>query len=193
MQWAVVSIPLPSIGIAEESLSYSDAAIADKWMHGWMESTRAAQGTLHVMRFSDGMYCLTRKIGWSPNDNKKNLPAVDVPLGFVTDFASIPRVFWSALPRDGSYTYAAIIHDFLYWTQATTREAADDVFYEAMLDFKVNPIAREAIFTAVRLAGGSAWDQNRKLKASGEKRLLKLLPADPTISWETWKVDAENF
>ena len=193
MQWAVAATPIPSTVISEDILSYSDATVADKWIKVWMESTRAAHGTLHVMRFSDGMYCLTRRIGWSPNDNKKNLRAVAVPVGLVTDFASIPRVFWSVLPRDGKYTYAAIIHDFLYWTQGTTRESADEVFYEAMLDFEVNPVAREAIYSAVRLAGGSAWDKNQKLKASGEKRLLKVLPSDPTISWETWKKEAKHF
>jgi len=29
------------------------------------------------------------------------------PAGFVTDFASISRLFWTLLPRDGEYTYPA--------------------------------------------------------------------------------------
>lgn len=36
-----------------------------------------------------------------------------VPAGFVTDFASVPRVFVWLLPRYGDYTWAAILHDYL--------------------------------------------------------------------------------
>ena len=39
---------------------------------------------------------------------------VQVPKGFVTDGASIPRIFWVYLPRHGKYTKAAVVHDFLY-------------------------------------------------------------------------------
>ena len=36
-----------------------------------------------------------------------------VPAGFVTDFASVPRVFVWLLPRYGRWTQAAILHDYL--------------------------------------------------------------------------------
>ena len=39
---------------------------------------------------------------------------VHVPVGFITDFASVPWVLWSWLPSWGKYGKAAIIHDFLY-------------------------------------------------------------------------------
>lgn len=38
---------------------------------------------------------------------------VKVPKGFLTDGASVPRVFWSFLPPWGLYGQAAILHDFL--------------------------------------------------------------------------------
>jgi hypothetical protein len=41
--------------------------------------------------------------------------------GFVTDFASIPTVFTSfGLGPNGRYSKAAIVHDYLYWSQGCT-------------------------------------------------------------------------
>jgi hypothetical protein len=40
---------------------------------------------------------------------------INVPIGFKTDFASVPRLLWSIIPRWGKYGNAAVIHDFLYW------------------------------------------------------------------------------
>lgn len=36
-----------------------------------------------------------------------------VPLGFITDLASVPRVLWALLPPHGRYAKAAILHDYL--------------------------------------------------------------------------------
>lgn len=36
-----------------------------------------------------------------------------VPRGFITDAASIPRVFWPLLPPLGPYTDGAVLHDWL--------------------------------------------------------------------------------
>ncbi|MDI5166053.1 DUF1353 domain-containing protein, partial [Salmonella enterica subsp. enterica serovar Montevideo] len=33
---------------------------------------------------------------------------IEVPVGFVTDLATVPRIFWSLLPPDGEYAKAAI-------------------------------------------------------------------------------------
>ena len=54
---------------------------------------------------------------------------ITVPFGFVTDFASVPRLLWSLFPPIGRYGYAAVFHDFVYWEQdAITRKEADRVF-----------------------------------------------------------------
>ncbi len=40
---------------------------------------------------------------------------LEVPAGFVTDFASIPRIFWSLLsPTDLRYSKPAVVHDYGY-------------------------------------------------------------------------------
>ncbi len=58
--------------------------------------------------------------------NEMGLNGITVPIHFVTDLASIPAIFFQILPPDGPYTFPAIVHDWLYWHQAGTRDEADD-------------------------------------------------------------------
>jgi hypothetical protein len=166
------------------------AASAEEWMDRWIaaKTARMPVGALHLARFKDPIYVLMTPIGWKPNpDEAARLNAVEVPKGFVTDFASIPQVFWSALRPDGDYAYAAVIHDYLYWAQTTTREQADEIFRIAMAEFGIDITVAFTIHTAVRFGGEQAWRQNAQLKANGEKRILKTLPEDPRITWPEWK------
>src|SRR5262245_38142541 len=106
-----------------EPEAYADPAAAEKWMDEVVtNSNRAPNGVLRLSRFVEPMWFLTAPIGWRPNPGQERLSdPFTVPAGFVTDLASIPRIFWSALPRDGEYAYAAILHDYLYWTQVRDR------------------------------------------------------------------------
>jgi Protein of unknown function (DUF1353) len=80
------------------------------------------------------------------------------------------------LPPDGQYTYAAILHDYLYWNQATDKPTADLVLKAAMEDFGVSKSDAFLIYNGVKLGGQSAWDGNTALKMAGEKRILKVFP-----------------
>lgn len=156
-----------------------------EWMTAWMKP-RLLIGTLHLSRFVEPVYFLTKSIGWKPSPGQ-NVPPVSVPVGFVTDFASIPRVFWTVLRPDGEYTYPAILHDYLYWRQTTSRSDADLIFKFAMGEFGITPAVIDTVYAAVRAGGGSAWESNAKLKQAGEKRVLKLIPDDPRVRWSEWK------
>jgi hypothetical protein len=161
-------------------------------MKGWMDKFGAVSGQLHVGRFADRIYYLVKPIAWKPNPGQE-APEVRVPLGFVTDFASIPRIFWSALPPDGLYTYPAIVHDYLYWEQTVTRSQADDIFRYAMEDFNVPRPSIDAIYTGVRTGGSFAWNGNATRKAAGERRVLRIFPSDPTVRWADWKRKPDVF
>jgi hypothetical protein len=94
---------------------------------------------------------------------------ITVPAGFVTDLASIPRLVSGALPPDGPWAQAAVIHDALYFTsggrdlwhgrrvidRATpyTRAEADDILREAMADLNVGMVQRPG----VRVGGSAAF------------------------------------
>jgi hypothetical protein len=98
------------------------------------------------------------------------LGRIVVPEGFDTDYASVPRIFWSFYPPDGSYTPAAVIHDALYFYQARsaatpspiTRAQADAVFLEAMAALGVPLLRRRLLYRAVRVGGWLAWRRNRR-------------------------------
>lgn len=85
---------------------------------------------------------------------------VTVPKGFVTDFASIPKVLWGIVggPADGKYRKAAVIHDFLYRTAGlATRPQADAVLLEAMTVSGCSWWERHVIYYGVRFGGGASY------------------------------------
>jgi hypothetical protein len=164
----------------------------------WMDEATGATleragGVLTVTRFADPFWYLKEPIEWTPDDPGQGLPTVTVPVGFVTDFASIPRALWTSLPRDGDYVWAAVVHDYLYWFQKTSKEVADNVLNAAMGNFNIPFLTRTAIYQGVALGGASSWANNAQLRQNGEKRILKKLPDSPTITWAQWKTKPDVF
>ena len=149
---------------------------------------------LYVGRFADPYYFTLDEILWTPEgDQVERFQKVRVPVGFVTDFASVPRLFWSLLRPDGEYSYAAVIHDYLYWEQPCDRILADEIFKLCMEEFKIGGATVASIYAAVRIGGASAWEENAKLKALGKRRVLKKTPKDPKIRWEQWQSMPDVF
>ena len=97
-----------------------------------------------------------------------------VPAGFVSDGASIPRIFWSIIGGPwGRYGKAAVLHDWLYFEQEysfindrilvrqfVSRKLADTIFMEAMMQLEVAAWRIELMYWAVRLCGWLAWRKN---------------------------------
>lgn len=129
---------------------------------------------------------------WRPNPGQ-TFRTVNVPEGFVSDLASVPRLFWEVMRPEGRYAYAAVVHDYLYWSQDRSKEEADQIFWFALEDSKVDATTISALYTAVDILGRSAWDKNRKLKGGGERRILKKFPTDFTTSWAEWKSNPAVF
>ena len=156
---------------------------------------RTRRGARTISPFRDfDFYYLREPISWKPDASEAaRYPLVIVPKGFVTDLASIPRAFWSALPPAANYAYAAIIHDYLYWIQEHARNVADDLLRIGMRDLGVASSTITIIHKAVQLFGGGAWEDNARQKASGEKRVLKAFPTNPTITWREWKSTPDVF
>lgn len=134
---------------------------------------------------------LLAPVKWIP-DSYRNI-GIQIPTGFVTDFASVPRILWSLFPPIGRYGYAALFHDYVYWQQEITRKSADLVFNDTMKELGVPTWKRTMLFLAVRLFGRSAWRNNAALKAENEKRILTNFPDDLTTTWKAWKRDARAY
>lgn len=163
----------------------------EEWMATWMmqdPDTRTSDSPLHLGRFKDPIYFTLNNITWVPDpEQASKFREVEVPTGFVTDLASIPPIFYTELRPDGEYAYAAIIHDYLYWSQTRPREEADEIFKMVMVDYKIKQGVINTIYQAVRLLGADAWKANAQLKAQGEKRILKKYPPTGNITWAEWK------
>lgn len=95
-----------------------------------------------------------------------------IPVGFITDLASVPRIFWSIYPPFGRYLSPSILHDFLYWEQCFNRKRSDEIFLEGMKVLKVGKFDRNIIYNAVKLFGGIAWRKNKKDKRRGNKKII---------------------
>jgi len=83
---------------------------------------------------------------------------IAIPAGFITDLASVPK--WLPLSRSflsGNARRSAIVHDYLYVTQAG-KEYADSVFLAAMKAEKVNTAVRWLFYAAVHHFGHAIYD-----------------------------------
>lgn len=134
----------------------------------------------------DFYYVKGSSIKWYPNPGQSFQPVV-VPTGFVTDLTSIPRPFWQLLRPEGRHAYAAVVHDYLYWTQTRPRVEADEIFKMALEDSKVDAWIIKTIYLAVRQFGQESWDDNERLRKAGDLRILKRFPTDFTTPWSEWK------
>lgn len=82
---------------------------------------------------------------------------VVVPEGFITDFASVPRIPIVYLAVGNRGHKAAVLHDWLYHTKKYSRAACDAYFYHALRTSGVGYFYSQAMYRAVRLAGGERY------------------------------------
>lgn len=80
-----------------------------------------------------------------------------VPRGFITDLASIPRLLRALFDINGASRKAAVLHDFLYCIQYTTRAEADALFLEALEASGVGWATRWSMYLGVRSGGWMYW------------------------------------
>src|SRR4051794_37527001 len=109
---------------------------------------------------------------------RDRIAEVRVPAPFVTDLASVPRVFTWLFPRYGRYTKAAVVHDFLcqqFSRQRSDRAGgevlvvdrsdADEVFLALMRELQVPKLRRRLMWAAV------SWATLLSTAAIGRRRV----------------------
>ena len=118
---------------------------------------------------------------------------INVPIGFMTDFASVPRPLWWLLPKWGKYGNAAVIHDYCYWEQSRSRKKSDLIFHEAMQVLEVPDWKIFLMYYAVRLGGGLAWLGNSRRKKVEKNKVTKILPEKSIETASSLRLKAKNL
>lgn len=96
--------------------------------------------------------------------SEDNSDVISVPAGFVTDLATVPRVFWSVMPPDGKYAKAAIIHDYLYDNALRTKKEADLIFLDGMAVLGVPKWKQIVMYLAVRIFGRGNYSKDQQAR-----------------------------
>ena len=109
----------------------------------------AFRGDVVVRQVTGSTFELVEPVGYDGSRDSWTVPA-----GFVTDFASVPRVLIWLIPRYGDYTQAAVLHDWLVRERVVSRSDADGLFRRAMRELGVSRLRRWLMWAAVRLASG---------------------------------------
>jgi hypothetical protein len=89
---------------------------------------------------------------------------IEVPVGFTTDGASVPRWAQSLTgwaPWDDPQRWAGIVHDWLYSQRGVTKSHADNVFRAVLVAEGAGPVKRKLMYAAVVVGGGPAYRANQ--------------------------------
>jgi hypothetical protein len=78
--------------------------------------------------------------------------------GFVTDFASIPRIFWGIIAPNELGDQGPIKHDWRYRKGLGTRLEADNDFLADMKADKIPAWRRYSAYLMVRICGAGSWN-----------------------------------
>ena len=84
------------------------------------------------------------------NDSAWNVMII-VPVGFDTDFASVPWGLRWLVPPEGLWDEASVVHDFLCKKRLVSRFLADAIFREGMACLGVPLWRRLSMYYGVRL------------------------------------------
>jgi len=98
---------------------------------------------------------------------------IKVPIGFITNFASVPRIFWPIISPIDSHGKAAVVHDYCYYTALYPRKRCDEIFLEGMIVLKVGTIKRTLIYHTVRYCGYYNWYKARLRERKIKKYFLE--------------------
>lgn len=105
--------------------------------------------------FDDGRWRLTAPLVYQSDVAGQTFT---VPVGFVTDFASVPRIVVVYELCGDTSSEAAAVHDFLYTApHPVPRAVADAVLKEASAVTGVAGWRRWMMWAGVRMGGASHW------------------------------------
>ena len=75
-----------------------------------------------------------------------------IPKGFITDGATVPKIFWPAFPPVESYFGAAAVHDY-HLSIGVDWKTAEQIFKKNLESDGIGKIKRFLVVNAVRVGG----------------------------------------
>lgn len=73
-----------------------------------------------------------------------------VPRNFISDGATVPRLFWPLFPPIGRYLKATLVHDYTL-SLGIDRKQCDSWFKACLIDLGIRPWRANAMYQAVRI------------------------------------------
>lgn len=114
-------------------------------------------------------WIVRRALIWDGPCGVWGLPGVlEVPEGFDTDLASVPRFLRDrkAFDVNGLSRRPAVLHDWLYATGLGGKAFADRTFHRALLAEGVPKLDAWAFYQAVNWFGGAAYREHERRRAA---------------------------
>lgn len=106
-------------------------------------------GKLHGHFTEDGYHFILSKMLTYDSGVLK----IDVPVGFKTDFGSVPKLLWGLIPPIGPALLGYVVHDYLYATAWLSRRQSDAVLLEIAGVSGMSWLRRSAVYSALRIFG----------------------------------------
>lgn len=114
-------------------------------------------GPLRVERYARNKWLTCARLCYLDKAGKLHV----VPEGFLTDFASVPRLAqW--LIDDDDFAPAAVLHDWFYASHIVTKREADALFREALRSLGCGWLSSWIQWRAVHRLGFIAWNSRRE-------------------------------
>jgi hypothetical protein len=88
---------------------------------------------------------------------------IEMPIGFKTNYGSVPMIFQNIISASGKATYGYVLHDYLYHTGMFTRDECDKILRKVMVELGVSPWRASVVYYALKVGGQKAWNACRKL------------------------------
>ncbi len=150
----------------EDECSEGNNCLLSPYLAVAVFSDRKIEGRQVGVVLQDYFYC-----------NEDNDEVYQVPVGFETDFMSIPALALFAIrPKD--FMEAGVIHDWLYAVgEKGKRKQADEVFHVILKEQGASLVKRQAMYQAVRWGGKIAYGSDREIKIINLEKMEVITPS----------------
>lgn len=97
------------------------------------------------------LYCL------ATDHRDDDFDKILVPQGFITNGASVPPLIRKVVSPTGAMFRAAVVHDYLYYSQIRTRRDSDKIFSAIVFDDTGSKILSLTAYMGLRCFGRKFW------------------------------------